>query len=303
MDKDLYEAVKTLIPEERILADEPMSAHTTFKAGGNADLFISLKSPEELSGLLSLFNKTAEKYVVIGNGSNLLVSDKGFRGAVLQIMAGMSRITADGSIIRAEAGALLSKVSDTALEHGLKGLEFASGIPGTVGGAMVMNAGAYGGEMKDLVTEVLLMDEKGERFTLSNEDMHFGYRHSILKEKRYVALETVFRLEKGDKEEIRNKIAEFSKSRRDKQPLDKPSAGSTFKRPEGNFAGKLIMEAGLSGFSVGGAKVSEKHCGFIINDGNATAGDIYSLIGEVKKRVYENSGVELEPEVCMIGEF
>ena len=303
MKKDILSEILNIIPEDRVCRDEPMNKHTSFRTGGPADCYIKIGSAEELSALLSLLIRCGQEYTVIGNGSNLLISDRGYRGVVIEILSGMSSVSVEGERIVADAGTLLSKVSDAALKNSLKGFEFASGIPGTVGGAMVMNAGAYGGEMKDIVLSVKAIDKEGNRVELSNKEMDFGYRKSIIKEKGYIVTQTLFSLEKGEREEIESRIRELSEMRREKQPLEYPSAGSTFKRPENNFAGKLIMEAGLSGLKSGGAKVSEKHCGFIINEGGATSTDIYSLIKEVQEKVFLSSGVMLEPEVMMIGEF
>ena len=224
-------------------------------------------------------------YFILGNGSNLLVSDNGYRGVVIQLWKNVSDIRTEGCLIHAKAGASLAKIAAEALEEGLTGMEFAAGIPGTLGGAVVMNAGAYGGEMKDILKEVLVMDAQGKIFPLQNEELKLGYRTSIVKEKDYIVLGAV------------------RERRTEKQPLDMPSAGSTFKRPEGYFAGKLIMDAGLRGFSVGGAQISEKHCGFVVNKGGATAQDVLDLIKEVQKRVREKFGVELETEVKFLGEF
>lgn len=239
----------------------------------------------------------------MGNGSNLLVSDKGYRGVVIQLWKNFSDIETEDNTITVKAGALLSKVAAEALEESLTGMEFASGIPGTMGGAVMMNAGAYGGEMKDIIREVTVLTREGELLTLSKEEMNFGYRTSVVKEKGYVVISAELQLRKGDREEIRKVMDELKERRVTKQPLDMPSAGSTFKRPEGYFAGKLIMDAGLRGFSVGGAQISEKHCGFVVNKGDATAADVLGLIGEVQKRVQEKFGVALEPEVKFLGEF
>lgn len=300
---DIYEQLKTVIPEDRILRDEPMSRHTSFRTGGNADLFCIPSDREELCALIAFLKDTDTDYTVIGNGSNLLVSDRGYPGVIIQMMSGFSGISREGEKLSAGAGELLSRIAEYAREEGLKGLEFASGIPGTLGGAVVMNAGAYGGEMKDIVTEVEAADSNGNLVVLNRDSLGFGYRRSSIRPGGYTVLGAVLRLSSGNREEIGEKMEELKRQRNEKQPLNLPSAGSTFKRPEGHFAGKLIMEAGLRGFSEGGAQVSEKHCGFIVNKGNATSDDIYRLICLVKKRVFENSGVELEPEVCLLGEF
>ncbi len=300
---DIYEQLKTVIPEDRILRDEPMSRHTSFRTGGNADYFCLPSGKEELCALIALIKDIGIQYTVIGNGSNLLVSDRGYPGVIIQMMSGFSGIRAEGERIFAGAGELLSKTAEFALEKGLTGLEFASGIPGTLGGAVVMNAGAYGGEMKDIVMEVEAVDNKGNIVTLKRDSLGFGYRRSVIRSGGYTVLSAVLELSYGNREEIRVKMEELKRQRNEKQPLNFPSAGSTFKRPEGHFAGKLIMEAGLKGCSVGGARVSEKHCGFIVNTGNATSDDIFKLICLVQSRVLRDSGVELEPEVCLLGEF
>ncbi len=297
------ELLRSVIPEDRILTDEPMKKHTSFRTGGSADLFVIPETEEELSGILKSLRKNGIEHTVIGNGSNLLVSDRGYRGVVIQILSGFSGSKVRDTEIQAGGGELLSRIASAALENSLTGFEFASGIPGTAGGAMVMNAGAYGGEMKDVVRSVRVLDKDGEPLVLDNKDMGFGYRRSIIREAGYIVTGVVFSLEQGERKEILNRMEELKASRNEKQPLEFPSAGSTFKRPEGNFAGKLIMDAGLKGFSIGGARVSEKHCGFIINTGDATSDEIYKLIQTVREQVQEKYGVLLEPEVCMMGEF
>jgi UDP-N-acetylmuramate dehydrogenase len=242
-------------------------------------------------------------YYILGNGSNLLVGDKGYRGVIIQIYKEMNTITVEGDCIRAQAGALLSKVGSVALEVELTGFEFAAGIPGAVGGAVVMNAGAYGGEMKDILASATVLTEDGSILTLKNEELELGYRTSIIAKRNYIVLEAEYQLQRGDKAEIRAKMDELKKQRVTKQPLEYASAGSTFKRPEGYFAGKLIQDAGLRGFQVGGAQVSEKHCGFVINKGDATAADIVELMNQVSEKVYQEFGVTLEPEVKRLGEF
>ncbi|MBO4267117.1 MAG: UDP-N-acetylmuramate dehydrogenase [Lachnospiraceae bacterium] len=280
-----------------------MNKHTTFKVGGQADVFVIPQSIEEAADIIRLLLSKNEPYTVIGNGSNILVSDRGYRGCIVCMDRGTDSITVKGTSIRAEAGAMLSKVANAAYENSLTGLEFASGIPGTVGGAMVMNAGAYGFEMKDVTVNVTLFDAvTGEVKTLPAADMEFGYRTSIVKKHPYTVLAAEFLLTAGNREEIKAQMDELAQKRRQKQPLEYPSAGSTFKRPEGFFAGKLIEDAGLKGYSVGGAAVSEKHCGFVINKGGATATDVIRLMNDVKDKVYEKFGVCLEPEVVMIGE-
>ncbi len=299
IDISLFEAV---ISKDRLRQNEPMSKHTTFKTGGNADLMALPSQTEEIIGIINICKANNIPYYVIGNGSNLLVSDRGIRGVVIKLGTEFSQIRADNNIITAQAGALLSAVAQRALREELKGMEFAAGIPGSIGGGICMNAGAYGGELKDIVKEVKVL-YKGEVKALSNEECGFGYRHSRIMEEGMIVLEVKLKLEKGNPSEIKAVMDDLALRRREKQPLDKPSAGSTFKRPEGNFAGKLIEEAGLKGFSIGGAQVSEKHCGFVVNTGKATTDDILSLINSVKERVYQNSGIMLEPEVRFLGEL
>ena len=288
---------------DNVRLHEPMKKHTTFRIGGPADYYLCPHSTEELQKILQICRENKLEFFILGNGSNLLVSDKGYRGVVIQLWKNFSDIETEDNTITVKAGALLSKVAAEALEESLTGMEFASGIPGTMGGAVMMNAGAYGGEMKDIIREVTVLTREGELLTLSKEGMNFGYRTSVVKEKGYVVISAELQLRKGDREEIRKVMDELKERRVTKQPLDMPSAGSTFKRPEGYFAGKLIMDAGLRGFSVGGAQISEKHCGFVVNKGDATAADVLGLIGEVQKRVQEKFGVALEPEVKFLGEF
>lgn len=291
------------VTSSEILINEEMKNHTTFRVGGVADVFVTPGNIKEAAYIVRLLLTEGAKYTVIGNGSNLLVSDKGYRGCVVCMGKGTDTITVNGSVITAGAGALLSKVAYTAYENSLTGLEFASGIPGSVGGAVVMNAGAYGGEMKMVITSVKVLDTvTGQIRTLSNEEMKFSYRHSVIKEHPYVVLEAEFDLSSKDRKEIKQYMDELLVKRKEKQPLEYPSAGSTFKRPEGYFAGKLIEDSGLKGFGIGGAKVSEKHCGFVINESDATAADILNLIKEVRTRVYDKFNVMLEPEVVLLGE-
>lgn len=303
MREALLEYVRTCLPEERVLLDEPMKLHTTFRVGGEANVFLQIEREEELAKLIPYLRKVEMPFFILGNGSNLLVSDKGYDGVILQLGKGFNGIRTEGNCVTAQAGALLSQTAKAAQEHGLTGLEFASGIPGSVGGAVVMNAGAYGGEMKQAVRLVRVMDYEGNILELDNATMEFGYRSSAVKNRPFVVLEAVFSLETGDPAAIAAKMAELARRRREKQPLELPSAGSTFKRPEGYFAGKLIMDAGLCGLSVGGARVSEKHCGFVVNDADASAADISELIKQVQERVWERFGVQLEPEVIFLGEF
>ena len=285
-----------------VLFDEPMKKHTTFKIGGNADVFIIPNDSGEIIDAIKLCEEFKAPFYIIGNGSNILVGDGGINGVVIQIFKNMGNIGVNGNIIKAEGGALLSLISRKALEEGLTGLEFASGIPGTVGGGVCMNAGAYGGEMKDIISKVVVL-KNGEILELSNEESEFEYRNSCILKNGMIVLEAEMVLQKGKADEIKEKMFEFKRLRSEKQPLEFPSAGSAFKRPEGYFAGKLIMDSGLRGYSVGGASVSEKHCGFIINKGNATAKDVITLIEDVKRIVNDKFGVMLKPEIRFIGNF
>ncbi len=303
MNKIFYEALVKVLDEDQIKPEEPMKNHVTFRVGGPADFFVTPKNYEELSGVLKCCAKYEMPCYIMGNGSNLLVSDQGYRGVVIQLFRQLNDIQCEGNVIRAQAGALLSAVANRALEEKLTGFEFAAGIPGTLGGACVMNAGAYGGEMKDVLKSVTVLTREGERITLQKNELELGYRTSIITKKDYIVLEAEIELEVGDAEEIKAVMDDLKERRTTKQPLEYPSAGSTFKRPEGYFAGKLIQESGLQGFQVGGAQVSEKHCGFVINKDQATAADIAELIRQVQDRVEEKFGVRLETEVKRLGEF
>ena len=303
MNSEVIDALSKIVLKENIVKDEPMSRHTTFRCGGPATLFLRPGSEDELVKVVSLLKDKGHPYMLLGNGSNLLVSDKGYEGVVISLER-LSELSLEGETsIRAQAGVLNSRIASFARENSLAGFEFAAGIPGTIGGAMIMNAGAYGGEMKLITTSVRAITPDGEVKELTAEDCDFGYRTSALKREGYVVLSALLQLQKGNEKEITDLMTELALKRKEKQPLEYPSAGSTFKRPEGYFAGKLIQDAGLKGFSVGDAAVSEKHCGFVINKGQATSADIYKLIREVQKKVFEDSGVTLEPEVIMVGEF
>ena len=299
MIKDILE---NILAKENIKENEPMKNHISFKTGGCARYFVTPECSDEVIAVIDAFKKEKVPYTVIGNGSNLLFSDKGFDGAVVCIGKKMSSVSADGVSVTAQAGALLSRISSVATANSLTGFEFASGIPGSLGGALVMNAGAYGGEMKDVVRTTTYVDASGKIKTISSEEHQFGYRKSVFKNGD-VILSSVIELKKGDIEEIKAKCEELNTRRREKQPLEYPSAGSTFKRPEGHFASKLIDDASLRGYRVGGAMVSEKHCGFVINYDNATSMDIFNLMKEVKRTVYDKFGVVLEPEVRLLGDF
>lgn len=301
--QNIYELLCGCAGGENVRQQEPMNLHTTFRIGGPADLFVTPESMQAVAESIRICKETQTPYAVIGNGSNLLVSDAGYRGAIIQIGRNLNQVSVAGEEIRAQAGAMLSVIAKTALAESLTGFEFASGIPGTLGGAVVMNAGAYGGEMKDVLTEVTVLTGEGEIRTIPAEKLELGYRTSLAAKNGWIILEAVLNFQKGDAEAIRGRMEELKVQRVTKQPLDLPSAGSTFKRPEGYFAGKLIMDAGLRGFSVGGAQVSEKHCGFVVNKGGATAEDVWNLIRAVQKKVQEDAGVKLEPEVKFLGKF
>lgn len=300
--KQWLDSVTEAMPELVIRTEEPMSKHTTFRIGGAAEVFAA-PDARELPQLLAMAKGADVPVTVIGNGSNLLVGDRGIAGLVIEIGERMSEVRIEGTILVAGAGALLSKAAQTAAAAGLGGLEFAAGIPGSVGGAVVMNAGAYGGEMKDVLQSVKVLTEEGELLSLAAAELELGYRHSCVPERKYIVVEATMELSAKPEEEIRACMAELRAKRAEKQPLEYPSAGSTFKRPEGYFAGKLIMDAGLRGYTVGGAQVSEKHCGFVINKGDATAADVRQLMQDVHDRVKEQFDVELEPEVKLIGSF
>ena len=303
MNSEIRKMFCDLLGEDRVFTEEAMSQHTTFKIGGPADYFLMPDKGEDVGRVIKICKEKEIPYFILGDGSNLLVGDGGYRGAVIQIYRNMSSVTVEGNEITAQAGALLSAVAAAAKNASLTGFEFAGGIPGTIGGAVVMNAGAYGGEMKDVLTEVTVMNAEGDIFTLPTEELELGYRTSIIKTAGYIVLEAKIRLKEGDPEVIRETMKDLTIRRTTKQPLEYPSAGSTFKRPEGYFAGKLIMDSGLAGYQVGGAQVSEKHCGFVINAGDATARDVRTLMDNVRDIVYKKYGVTLEPEVKFLGEF
>ncbi len=288
--------------KERAVSGEPMSLHTTFRVGGPADIFVKPSSLDEVLISIDILKKYGVPTVILGKGSNILVGDKGIRGAVVQLSALFSEIKVEGEVVTASAGAALGSVASVCLENSLTGFEFAGGIPGSVGGGICMNAGAYGGELKDIITSVKVL-KNGEILTLTNEECGFGYRTSRIMQEGMLVLEAEFKLKEGNPEEIAEKMGELSKRRSEKQPLEYPSAGSTFKRPEGYFAGKLIEDSGLRGFMKGGAQISEKHCGFIINKDGASAEDITELIKHTQDTVFEKFHVKLEPEVRLIGEF
>lgn len=303
MDKErILEKIESVVANGRVMVDEPMKRHTTFKIGGPADLLVEPSSIEEVEGVLNICRSEDIPVTVIGNGSNLLVRDGGIRGVVVKIAELLSDVSVYEEKIVAEAGALMSKISSKALEHSLGGFEFASGIPGTIGGAVTMNAGAYGGEIKDYVSAVTCIDSEGQVKEYSGEEMAFGYRKSLVQVEGLVVLRVEISLNRGDRDEIKSKIDDYTERRTSKQPLHLPSGGSTFKRPEGHFAGKLIEDAGLRGLRHRNIQVSEKHCGFVVNLGESKAEDVLNLIGVVQKTVYDKFGIQLEPEIRIIGE-
>ena len=303
IDPTIIEEIKSIVTKQNVLTDEPMCDHTTFKIGGKADVFVSIINEHEILRLLELLRSRQIPFFILGNGSNILVSDEGYRGVIIEIGSAYSGVRMLDDIVIAKAGTTMAKLSHFAMENDLTGLEFASGIPGTVGGGIIMNAGAYGGEMRQITYRVKAVTPSGEVIYLSNADMEFEYRNSKAKKEGYIILQAEFRLHRGEKSVIESIMRDLAKKRRDKQPLEYPSAGSTFKRPQGYYAGKLIADAGLKGLSVGGAQVSEKHAGFLINTGSATAADMYELINQVRTKVKEAYSVVLEPEVRFLGEF
>jgi UDP-N-acetylmuramate dehydrogenase len=330
MNSELTAQLHTILPAERILVSEPMKKHCSFRTGGPADLFLQIRTAEELRKTYSLLCQEKINCFLLGRGTDILVGDGGYRGAVITMTgAGMKpatdttgeaeepseeqredgelqrldMLTVHGTEITAGAGCSLARVAAAARDHALTGFEFAAGIPGSVGGGLMMNAGAYGGEIRQAAVSADLLFPDGTVRTIDGADMEFGYRTSLLKRVPAAALSGVFRLTPGNRDEIAAKMNELAERRREKQPLEYASAGSTFKRPEGYFAGKLIADAGLRGFRIGDAQISEKHCGFVINRGNATAAEIRSLIETVQEKVAADSGVRLEREVIYLGEF
>lgn len=297
------EKIVTRFDQSTLLWQESMTLHTSFKIGGPADLFFKPQTIEDLKAMIDLCQKSSIPFYIMGNGSNLLVGDQGYRGVIIQVYRNLSGFIIEGNTVEAEAGVLLSKLANRIYDAGLEGFEFASGIPGTLGGAVYMNAGAYGGEMKDIIVSAKVLTRSGDIKKLSNEALELGYRHSVLMKKGDIVLSAKMVLAQGEQKAIRAKMDALNFRRKDKQPVEKPSAGSTFKRPDGYYAGKLIMDAGLRGYQIGGARVSDKHCGFVINTGNATSKDVMALIQHIQREVKNQFGVDLEPEVRMIGDF
>lgn len=298
---DLIQVLARIVGEENVRADEPMSAHTTFKIGGPADAYVMPRTADEVAAVVRACDEAGAPLAVVGNGSDLLVADAGLRCVVMQILDNMASVRVEDTRIVAQAGATNAQVAHVALEAGLAGFEFASGIPGTIGGASIMNAGAYGGEFKDVCVELACVTPAGELVRVSREEADWSYRHSMMGDAGYIVVEAVLDLARDDAAAIKGRMDDLKARREEKQPLEMPSAGSTFKRPEGYFAGKLIQDAGLRGYRVGGAQVSTKHTGFVVNVGDATAADVRQLIVDVQNRVFDEFGVRLEPEVKMWG--
>ncbi len=303
MDKiRIYNKLTEAIPGDAVLLDEPMKNYTTIKTGGLADIIVMPQSITEIQSVIKICKENDVPYFVMGKGSNLLVSDKGMRCVVVKLGDKFAKITIDGNDVIAQAGVSLSELSEKIMEKSLKGFEFAGGIPGTLGGATTMNAGAYGGEMKDIIKSVRVLNMEGEIINLSSEELEFGYRTSMIQVKNYIVLEVKMEFEKGNYEEIAKTTKDLMETRKAKQPLHLPSCGSVFKRPAGHFAGKLIEDSGLKGKKIGGAKVSKLHCGFIVNVDNATTNDVLDLIELIQKTVKSKFGIQLETEVKIIGE-
>lgn len=301
MVDNIIDIIANVVSRENIIVNEPLKKHTTFKIGGDADFFVSPASGDEVALLIKTLKEQGINYYVLGNGSNVLAPDEGYSGVIIYVGENLSDIEIiNDTIIKVQAGAMLSKTAHVALDNSLTGMEFAAGIPGSVGGAIVMNAGAYGGEIKDILVSATVCDTEGNIITIPMNELKLAYRYSIIEEKQYTVLSAVFKLQKGNKEDIKFTMSELAKKRREKQPLELPSAGSTFKRPEGYFAGKLIEDSGLRGYTVGGAQVSEKHCGFVVNKGDATSYDVKKLMQDVSDEVYKQFGVRIEPEIKIL---
>lgn len=314
---DFYAELLNIVGKDSVLREEPLRLHTTLRIGGPADFLVKPESEDVLAAVLQCCKKYKVPHFILGNGSNLLVSDAGYRGVVIKLWKSEEAVsvlndssvmtehtgTTVRTVVRIAAGTMLSRAAMAIANLGLKGFAFAAGIPGTLGGAVVMNAGAYGGEIKDCIVSARVMDSNGKITEVSKDELKLGYRTSVIQGTDFIVLDATFAFEQGNKETILSEIEELNQRRRDKQPLEYPSAGSTFKRPEGYFAGKLIMDAGLAGYRVGDAEISTKHCGFAINRGNATAAEFYRLMQDVTAKVREEFGVTLEPEVRLLGEF
>lgn len=309
-NKMLSEALISMLGAGNVRTGELMKTHTTFRIGGAADYYVTPQAEKQIADVIAFLKKSDIKYIVIGNGSNILVSDEGFRGVVVELGDGFSdyeflqdsQDNSDEVLVKASAGMKLTRLGNQLAANGIAGFEFATGIPGCIGGAVRMNAGAYGGEMKDIIVETKCLTPSGEIVTLSNEEQEFSYRHSIFMENRYIVLETKIKLQKGNKDEIKAKMDDYAQQRKEKQPISLPSAGSTFKRGTDFVTAKVIDECGLKGFSIGDAQVSTKHAGFVVNNGNATAEAVLRLIEHVQKVVLEKTGKKIELEIEVLGE-
>jgi len=298
---DIVVRLKDIVKEEQIQMNVPMKEHTSMRVGGMAKIMVFPENCEEIIDIKKLFSERKVPHYVMGNGSNLIVVDSGYPGVIVKLSDNFSGISVEGDEITALAGTNIVAVSNAALKYSLSGLEFAAGIPGTTGGAAAMNAGAYGHQMEDVVTETCCIDNEGKEIILRGKEHEFGYRTSSIQKKSLIVLKVKMKLVNGEQDKIKEKMQSYNCQRREKQPLNLPSAGSIFKRPEGNYAGKLIQDAGLRGFKIGGAQVSDKHCGFIVNTGNATAADVINLIKHIRNKVFLTSGVMLEQEVKILG--
>jgi len=304
LNDQFYKELNRILLENQIKLHERLEYHTSLHIGGPADYLVTPRSIDEIIKVIDLCKQYSIPYYIIGNGSNLLVSDKGYRGLIIKFDEHFSNISiSEDGLVTAQAGVMLSRLAHELARQEYSGFEFACGIPGTLGGAVTMNASAYDGEMKQCIIGAKVLSSQGKILDLTLDELQLGYRTSILQKENYILLEATMKFAKGDKQQIISKMKELNGRRRDKQPLEQYSAGSTFKRPQGYYAGKLIQDAGLSGYQVGGAAVSEKHCGFVINKDGATAKDFYQIIQDIKAIVKEKFGVELEPEVKMLGEF
>ncbi len=305
MNEAFYQKLKTILNDKQIMIEEPLARHTTFEIGGPAQFLVLPESISQVTAAIKLCREENMPYYIMGNGSNLLVGDKGYRGTIIKLSQAFGKISVDERqyIVRAQAGILLSRLAAEIAEYSLTGFEFAAGIPGTLGGAVTMNAGAYDGDISQSILKAVVLDQEGSILRLTKEELKMGYRTTAIQDNHYIVLEAAFGFKPGSKEEIISKINDLNARRREKQPLEYPSAGSTFKRPVGYYAGKLIMDSGLRGYQVGNAQVSEKHCGFVINKGGATAGEVIALISYIIETVNHKFGVVLEPEVKLLGDF
>ena len=303
INNNFLNELNSILPKDSISLGETASSHTSFKVGGAIDVLVTPENSNEIIDIINACKEFDIPYYILGNGSNVVISDKGYRGVIIKITGKMGDATIDGNVITAQSGITLSKLSNLALNNNLSGLEFASGIPGTLGGAVFMNAGAYDGEMKNVIVSTKYINSSGDIQEIPASEQDLSYRHSIFQENGGIILETVLSLNAGNYDDIKEKMDKFNKARKEKQPLELPSAGSAFKRPEGSYAGMLIEQSGLKGKTIGGAAISQKHSGFIVNIGNATAQDIKDLVEYTRNEVYSKFDIMLEPEIRFLGEF